>query len=206
MTKAKPAELIAYDEALAFARECIRQIRNEGITLMGVTLRWFEQDDALKFWHKQLGTVAVNDPTMMHQLTLYARAGWGLADEVLCELETQYGHFRVDKPVALEAYMTDRRLFGRPERTKSAQPHSHFLRDIAIAVIVAEVCGRFGVKPTKSGKQPCGASITADALCAEQLAIGEATVVKIWTRLSKIAFPNGLRSLMPRPALTRAAD
>jgi hypothetical protein len=200
MTKwaSKTAGIIAArDDALAFARERVRMVRDEGIEWAGVPLRWFNQDDTLRGWREIIKGAAVRDPKTMSDLTHYARAGWGLADDVLVELNAQYGHFRVDKPVLLEAYMLDRVEHGRPLRAQSSQPYSHFLRDIAIVCIVAEVCARFGMKPRRtSSSRPSGCAITAEALHIERISTIDVSAVEaVWSRLRKFAFPGGLRPL-----------
>jgi hypothetical protein len=187
------------DAALNLACELVRKVRDEGIDWFGASLRWFEQEDTLHAWRELMKGAAVQNPAAMHQTAQFARAGWALADQVLCELDVQYGHADKAKPMALQVYMTDRRLFGRPEQVKSMQSYSHFHRDLAIVVIIAEVCTRCGLKPTGSSERKSnGSAIVAQALQAEQVArIDVHAVRKIWSRWHKIAFPGGLGKLRP---------
>jgi hypothetical protein len=197
MTTAKA--IATRDNALDLARAMVRKTLDERIVWFGVPLNWFEPGDTLCSWREQMKAAAVYDPMTMRQFVQFARAGWPLADDVLCELELHYEHSRAAKPLAFESYMSDRHLFGRPEQVKSMQPHSHFHRDIAIICIVAEVCIRFGLKPTgQSERRSNGSAIVAQALRDELVAtIDEASVRKIWSRWGKIAFPGGLETLRP---------
>jgi hypothetical protein len=183
--------IAAHDDALAYARERVRKVCGEGIEWCGLKLKWFEQEETLKAWRVVLMILAFREARMMHDLVRYARAGWGLADDALCELDLVYGHVRVARPAPLEVYLTDRRLYGRPLRVQSSQPHSHFLRDLVIACVVAELCVRFGLSPRRSSTtmHPSGCSVAKDALLIEHAAtVDESTVNAAWSRFGRFTF------------------
>ncbi|MGY8679552.1 hypothetical protein Q2941_17400 [Bradyrhizobium sp. UFLA05-153] len=196
-------------DALAFAREQVRAIRDRGIVgqldwIEGGTLRgWrerldpFDRDNSLHGLRETLKMRARHDPDAMQDLVFSARAGWGLADEALCELDRYYGFIRCDRPVLLDAYMQDRVRFGRPSRVRSMQTNSHYLRDIAILFVIRDVCARFGMRPRRSPAQrqrehPSGCAVTTQALHAERAAtIDEDSVEHVWSRLHGLILGGG---------------
>jgi hypothetical protein len=198
-------------EALAYARERVRMVRDEKISFCGLRLSWFEKPDSQRFagW---IAKQMAQTPQGMTDLCNLARAGWGLADEAARELIQDYKHRRryEDMPPSLLAY--DQEITGprRAYRRLPAQKNEdHFLCDLAIACIVGDVCAKIGLKATRQRAsrpskrdRPSGCSVTAEALRLEQVAerlvgrpLGESGVAEIWRTLGRIAFPDGPHAL-----------
>nr|WP_224741164.1 hypothetical protein [Bradyrhizobium sp. 2S1]MCK7667573.1 hypothetical protein [Bradyrhizobium sp. 2S1] len=188
--------------ALAYARESVRTVREERVSFCGMQLSWFEKSESQRFARERMKEMACSELGMMDLCNL-ARAGWGLADEAARELILRYKHRKEDMPPTLEAYNMEivdpRRAYQRLPSKKKAD---NVLRDLAVTAIIGDVCAKFRLKPTRQrdSKQdrPSGCSIVALALQEEQLGIGESAVVEIWRRLGRMAFPDGPHAISPR--------
>lgn len=71
-------------EALSYARECVRMVKNDKISFFGLPLSWFERDDSRRWWKQWLKITAMT-PDGMLDLYEAARAGDGPSHEVLCD-------------------------------------------------------------------------------------------------------------------------
>ncbi|WP_143273373.1 hypothetical protein [Bradyrhizobium canariense] len=181
-------------EALAYAREFVRMIRDQQITFWGQPLHWFARADNRQFARERMKGAA-STPQGMMDLCNLARTGWGLADEAARELIIDYQHRGEDMPPTLVAYnmeIVDPRRVWR--QLSAPKKEDRFLRDLAITGIVGDVCRKFSLKPmrqrTSKRDRPSGRAIVAEALQAEHMALGESAVVDVWRRYGRIAFPN----------------
>ncbi len=186
---------IAEADAIAYARELVRMVRDGKLELCGLPLNWFERGDNHAAARQLIERFAVLSPNLMLDLPHLARAGWGLAHEALLSLHIQYEHEGKPRPPALAAYIQEFAAGRTYAQRPSKKPENNFLRRIAITCIVGSVCERFHLKPTRSGShKPSGCSIVAKALGEERMAIGEAAVTAIWAQVGKMAFPAEFRS------------
>ena len=190
-------------DALNYARETVRRIRDEKISFFGLPLSWFEKAESRRFVLEFMKQGAKHPSGFaMMDLANYASAGWDLADDALRELYIEYEHRNEPMPPPLRTYIMERadprRVYRRPRGQKKSD---NLLRDIAVTVVVGDVCMEFGLKPTRQTASKhdrlSGCRIAAQALKKEGLTIAEPTVVSIWTRYGRIAFPSGVSGRRP---------
>jgi hypothetical protein len=194
-------ELLEAD-AIAHVREQVCRIRDEKIEWFGLHF-WFEKSDSRR-WAKEWIARAAADPDGLIDVCNYARGGWGLAHEVLCDLIIQYRHQRINLPIPLEAYDNEIVRASRDpgyhyRRTRGQQKSDLFLRDIGVVYLVVDVCWKFNLRPTRNpgsqGKWPSGCSVVALAMTEEGLGIDEDTVVAIWEKLGARAHADRLNEV-----------
>jgi hypothetical protein len=147
-------------EAIAYAREHVRAIRDEKISFIAdLKLSWFEKPDNRRATVQMLKTWAAQ-PVFLMDLCKLASAGWTVAHEAVCDLILDYRHKRIELPPALEAYDMDvvraaadprqrRRRRGAPEKADT------YMRDIAIVFVVGMTSWKFGLKPPDRSRR-CG--------------------------------------------------
>jgi hypothetical protein len=189
------AALLAAD-ALAYACERVRMVRDEKITFFGLELSWFEKTDCRALVREMMKRGA-QQPLAMMDLANMARAGWDLADEAMRELIIEYQHNKLDMPPTLEAYnmeITDPRRRVRHDGVKGRKTADNVLRDITTTALIGDVCRTFSLTPTRSRlskrKRPSGCGIVAQALREEHVtSIEDEAVIRIWARYGAIAFP-----------------
>jgi hypothetical protein len=183
-------------DAVARARELVRLARDEKIEWCGLPLSWLDKRDNRASMRALLERFAVASPNVMMDLPHLARAGWGLAHEVLLSLHVQYEHAGKPRPPPLAAYVMEIAAGRIPLQVPSKKVEDNFMRRVAICCVVGLVCQEFKLKPTRSGRtrpgrdRPSGCSVTAQAMRAERLALSEAAVVKIWQQIGRVAFPH----------------
>jgi hypothetical protein len=153
-------------------------------------LNWFSRDDNHRFVRRVLKHVALNHPITMMEVVNCARAGWGIAVEALEELILEFDDRSEELPTYLRAYRMDLVRHGRPRLAAGAKTTGHFLRDIAVAALVGKTADEFGLKPTRENKMQ--RHVSACKMVANALHMSEPSVVAIWTRLGRVAFPNGV--------------
>ncbi len=188
---------IAEADAVAYARELVRQVRNEKLELFGVQLNAFDREDNRALVRGLIEQIAVSSPSCMMDLPHLARAGWGLAHEALLSLHVQYEHAGKPRPPPLATYIMECAAGRTYPQVPSKKRENNFLRKIAITSIVGSVCERFKLKPTRSRssyRKLSGCSIVAQALGEEHTAIGEDAVTAIWQQLGNVAFPAEFRA------------
>jgi hypothetical protein len=196
-------------EVLAHARANVRMIRDEKISWLGLPLSWFEKSDRRQGVKQWLKMNMAADPNRLLDLDQLARAGWGLAHEVMCELIVEYQHNNIEMPPALKTYnQLVARAAGdsqhRQRKTGGKQLADFLLRDIAVIFCVGDVCWKFGIPPTRNPASKrehlSGCKAVAMALAEEGLAfISEPGVVDIWRRYGHLAFPGGVKALGQYP-------
>jgi hypothetical protein len=185
--------------AIAYARERVRMVRDEKITFFGLELSWFKKEHSREMVRQMMKDLALSPRGMMDVANL-ARAGWDLADETLREMIIDYSHRREEMPPTLIAYnMEVVACRSHQPRAGARKKSDNLLRDFAITCVVGDVCGRFGLLPTRqmASKKArlSGCRVVARALAEEGLAISELAVIGVWTRYGRRAFPGGFSSL-----------
>src|SRR5262245_45988609 len=108
-------------DALAYARESVRRIRDEKVEFFGLPLSWFEKSDSRRMVCQFMKDMATQ-PLAMMDLANLARAGWDLADGALRELIIEYQHRNEPMPPPLAAYAMEvadpRRAYRRSHGQK----------------------------------------------------------------------------------------
>ncbi|MEY9182346.1 hypothetical protein [Bradyrhizobium sp. USDA 313] len=147
-TVANAEASLLHADALTYARKWVRMVRDEQIPHWGnAGQSWFDKQESQRFVRQMMRHMA-RSPSGMIDLCNLARAGLGLADQTARELILEYEHARELMPPALLAYnmeLVDPRRGYR--RLTSQKKEDRFLRDIAITVIIGDVCSRFRLKP-----------------------------------------------------------
>jgi hypothetical protein len=113
----------------------------------------------------------------------FADAGWDDAHLALTQMITEYLHRGEKMPPFLATYAA-RVLNRRAPGPVGPKPATHFVADLVICMLMAELITRFSLKPTRySKRRPSAASITAQALAEAGLHRGtEAAIEKVWKR------------------------
>lgn len=192
---AKLPATIAEAEALAYAQDWVRRVRDEKVQFFGLALSWFAKADNERL-AIQVFKEASRWPEGMMDVANLARVGEPIAKQACRELILEYAHRNEAMPPPLHTYNMEiirgQRVYGLLPAPKKA---SYLLRDIAITVIVGDVCWKFSLKSTRQRaskrERLSGCGVVALALANEHMALGESAVVNIWTRYGRIVFPNG---------------
>jgi hypothetical protein len=119
-------------EALKYAREFVRQIREEKIEWFGVPLSWFDKPDNRRAAMEFMKKAAKDTPLAMIDLVNVARAGGDLAYDAARELILEYQHDCVEMPPSLTAFnmeLIDPRHRHRKQRGQKRA--DNYMRDIA---------------------------------------------------------------------------
>src|SRR5262249_35828221 len=129
-------------DAVNHARETVRKIRDEKIPFFGLPLSWFQKSESRRFVLEFMKQAAKHPSGLgMMDLANYARAGWDLADDALRELYIEHEHRNESMPPPLRSYIMERtdprRVYRRPRGQKKSD---NFLRDLAVTVVVGDVC------------------------------------------------------------------
>lgn len=175
-----PATLIEA-EATEFARAEIAWFHNNPVSLFGIDVRMLDEGDNRAFARHTMKGHALAHPLNMMKIVDYAWAGWDLADEALRELIIEFEYRSETKPPPLANYAMEiaRGSLRRPPGPKKSD---HFLRDIALMMVVESVGQKFRLKPTRSrtSKRPSACSIVA-----KTFGLSEAAIVALWQRFGR---------------------
>ena len=71
-------------EAIAYARELVRMVRDEKISFFDIPLSWFNRPDSVRWW-KQWLRITAETPGGLLDLYDDARDGDQMSHEVLCD-------------------------------------------------------------------------------------------------------------------------
>ena len=184
-----PAISFSDAAAIQFARQAIARLRSGSFFDEG--LEAFHPDAGRVFLRRIMGDAAnLNGGTLL-QLIDFARAGWDDADTVLREVIVEYHHRGEMLPPFLATYASGI-ISGRVRGPDGPKPATHFVADLVIVMIMADLIGRFSLKPTRySRRRPSAASITAQALAEAGLSRGsEAAIEKVWKRWGRRVLDN----------------
>ena len=187
---------------MAHARRYVRRLKSGEISAQPVELRdnegaapwsWFGPENSRAWVKARLKALAVI-PQRASFVCGLARDGHSVADEAVREIIIEYKERDEKLHTSLRAYDIEitqarRRRRGGWDTTEVV------LRDLANAMVVADVCHAFGLPPTRSRASRrhglSGCYIAARALEEERLlAISELAIVKAWTRYSFLLGPD----------------
>lgn len=120
----------------------------------------------------------------MSEACSMARAGWDVADQAVRELIAEYTDRGDRLPTPLAAYNIEILSRLPPHRPKGQKKTAHVMQDIFIAVMVGELIGYHGLKPTRrQSSRPSACSVVAQALRERRVrAITEKNVERVWNR------------------------
>ncbi|PBB21147.1 hypothetical protein [Mesorhizobium sp. WSM4313] len=175
-------------DALAFARSVIHRYQIEEIDVaFGIRVNWLRKAGNRRFvveLVKQFCQWRVEN--LMHIVDL-ARAGWGVADEALRSLMLEYQNRGEVMPTYLAAYSMEI-ISGRIPKIRGKQKADYFLRDMAVLCTIIMVMEKFELAATsRDGKNICACLVVADAMAAENQAIGYKAVAEIWRKYGHAA-------------------
>lgn len=139
-----------------------------------------------KFADLMLTEWALRNARNLMDAVQFARAGFELWEDVLRNLILEYKNQNREMPIYLRAYdmeLTRVRYSRKSGRHRADQ----LLRNIIIAVVIAMVIERFGLRPDRtSSRRPSACSIVARALELEGMAMSEWNVVQVWKREGRL--------------------
>ena len=167
-------------EALDYARWMVQRLhRNDG-----ETGSFFEEAENRAFVRKalRLGLLTVDGRLSMLAL---ARAGEEDAQIILRTEILELKSRRLPLPAEFDGYEMEliRGMVPPPRGAPGPDMRNEFLRNVAIAAMVAALCDRFGLKPTgRSVRGRSACSIIAEALGIIQKQMTPHAVVSIWKR------------------------
>jgi hypothetical protein len=145
---------------------------------------WFGRENSRVWVKARLKALAVN-PQRASYVCGLARAGWTVADEALREIIVEYKEHDEKLFTSLRDYDIEiTQSAGRPSR--GGWTAEAVLRDLAIAMVVADACHAYDLHPTRSRGPKrhglSGCAIAAAALYQENVAVSEPAVVRVWMR------------------------
>lgn len=171
-----------------FARREIASIRDEPINIFGLDLRWFDKSDNRRLASEAIKVCALANPIQMMTVIGWAQQGWGLAEEALRGLISEYIANGEQLPAELAAYNVEL-INRRPPKVRGQQKSDNFLRDIAISIVVQRVAEQFGLRPTgRSARHLSACAVVARALTETPgvTNLSEKGVAEIWRKYGNI--------------------
>ena len=150
-------------------------------------------------------------PNDMLKILATARAGNGDAQDAMLELANEYHHRGQTLPVPLGNFQMEMNA-GLLQRLPARQKASNYLRNMAFAIITAELYDKFGLKPTRNrqsrspSRRRSGCATLAEALKLVEMPKGffkpgEKALEEIWRQWHLLIDPRRLaRRLAPAPA------
>jgi hypothetical protein len=175
--------------ATRVGREWLDQCRTEDWLHIGISM---VHPDAGHIHTRQiLKYLAMSpiDPFKIYEIIDWARAGWETAKLAMLELGVELENSGVPVPVALKAYRNELSNPYRQQwpRAHGSQKETHFLQDIAIAVLVEKLSLQFPTLPffSRSPRKPSICGIVATVFTEARLGriLTADGVRKIWKRL-----------------------
>jgi hypothetical protein len=196
------AEMAAVEvAAVARARRYVRRLKSGAISAQPPELRdsegvaqwsWFGRENSRAWVKARLKALAVI-PQRASFVCGLARDGHSVADEALREIIVEHKERDEKLLTSLRAYdieimQTRRRPRGGWDTTEV------ILRNLAMVMIIRDVCDAFDLPPTRSRASRrhglSGCYVAARALGEEREAISESAVVNVWTRYSFLLAPD----------------
>jgi hypothetical protein len=180
---------ILEEEALAFARAEFARVRDGNTP-------WSESSELTKeagraAWRHVLTCAARYHPISRMEVITRARLGDPDARDVLRTLIIEARSGGGQLPRELEGYEMELLAGGPLPLLSGPKRKDKILRDLRIALTVAAVCDRYGLRPTRNPEsrgrpsaRRSACSIVAEVLAAETpLKLKEVAVEAIWARL-----------------------
>ena len=207
MTKGLPATLEDAEmadveaKAVARARRYVRRLNSGEISAQPLELRdseaaapwsWFGRENSRAWVKTRLKALAAN-PQRASFVCGLARNGLSIAAEALREIIVEHKERDEKLFTSLRAYdieimQTRRRPRGGWDTTEV------ILRNLAMVMIIRDVCDAFDLPPTRSRASRrhglSGCYVAARALEEEREAISESAVVQAWTRYGFLLAPD----------------
>jgi hypothetical protein len=156
-------------EALEFARAVVQGMKTGDGMSHDPPLNPFIPADNARLARDLLKKVA-RTPLGVSDVVDWAKDGWDLAEEVLCELIVEYDERKEDKPTSLIAYniWLAKRRFRPPEpKTTGPKTTNYMLRDWMLVALVWKLWRRFGLNPTRNllskRERTSGCKVVAEA-------------------------------------------
>ena len=155
-------------------------------------MSWFGRENSRGWVKARLKALAVN-PQRASFVCGLARNGLSIAAEALREIIVEHKERDEKLFTSLRAYdieimQTRRRPRGGWDTTEV------ILRNLAMVMIIRDVCDAFDLPPTRSRASRrhglSGCYVAARALGEEREAISESAVVNVWTRYSFLLAPD----------------
>jgi hypothetical protein len=168
-------------DALAYAKKLVAWYRDK---------QWFSSDSVLSqeaahaFAIEYLKQRARGHHDAMMHIAKQARAGSEDARKALLDLANEYLHENAEMPPSLASFQMECNKGLIPKR-RGRDLVSNSMRNIAIAMMVSELCAKFGLQPTgRSARRHSGCHFIAVALASElprgTIKPGDDAVVTIW--------------------------
>lgn len=124
----------------------------------------------------------------MSEACSMARAGWDVADQAMKELAAEYMNRGDRMPAPLAAYSIEFLSRLPPHRPKGQKKTAHVMQDLFIALMVGELVGYHGLKPTRwrQNSRPSACSVVAQALRERGIRVlTEKGVEKVWNQYGR---------------------
>ena len=178
-------------EALEFARATFAEWRSRGNPWSDDCV--FTSEASRAFLRHFLRRAALEHPIHMMHVIAWARTNDPDVKDVLATLIIEFKSRGESLPTELAAYdmeMWRDSLSNSPRKLPARKKKNNLLRDIFIAMLIADVCTRFGLNPTRrSQHRESGCSIVAMALVEVNMQLGEAAIVAIWQKYGHAVAP-----------------
>lgn len=171
------------DAALAYAKRRVENMRNDPIDMEGFHVRLLSQEDAEAFAAFVIARLLFAGKIDPVHAALQAANGDPLfqhAFEKLAATELK-GEITLSEPLRTTVITS----LDRPPKLKAAmrRKETNYFRDIAITMLVQEICNRFDMKATTSAK--IGQAYCACGITAEAMGLTYDAIAKVWGRLGK---------------------
>ncbi len=189
---ASAVAVIIEEEALAYAQEMLNRYHGGGNPWSPASPLTAEAGRAtMRHLYRQ---AALLHPITRMNVIVAARNGDTAARDVLNTLIIEMKSDRRALPTELENY-TMEVLAGGLHQPPGPRRKDKLLRDLVIALVVAAVCDRYQLAPTRNtasrgrpAARRSACSIVAEALGGVRVPLGEKAVEAVWARLG-IAMP-----------------
>lgn len=149
---------------LSYAKRMVARFREHPVELEpGLMVRLLDPEDGERFAHQVFARLLFTGRIDTDQAANAAGAGDPLFFNALAFLGSAElkGEIRLLEP--LRGHVIEA-LANPPKLKAGHRKESYYFRDVALTMIVQEICARFGLKPTSSSGRACGCSIAGNAL------------------------------------------
>lgn len=166
-------------DALAYAKARAEQMRNEPIEMFGQNVRFLSRDDGEAYAAHATAYEIARGGISPERAAQEARAGDRLFYNAICRLVAAELRGGVEIAGPLRALAIDM-LEAPPKLKPGLKKESHFFRNLAIDIMVSDVCEKFDLKPTSSAKAGTGRS--GCGVVAKALGMTYSAVEQVWKK------------------------
>jgi hypothetical protein len=210
MTVNLPAVAAVEAEALEYARGRLIEFRDKSESWLGPRAGpghpFLVPEAGHAMVRRLFKELARSYPNDMLRAIATARAGNGDAQDAMRELADEYLYRGEKLPVPLANFQMELNA-GLLQRLPARKKSSNYLRNMAFAVIIAELCDKFGLKPTRNrqsrspSRRQSGCATLTEALKLVEMPKGffkpgEKALEEIWRQWHLVIDP----ALAPAPA------